>query len=618
MDLTCYLHPGWEPLIRPAKATRDWMDQTPESFAYRCLPLDIANAHGWEVLTPFAFDACWNGGISVDDIDFRLPDGVQPDLAPVSIFGQGVLTFHIFGLFRTPKGWNLWVSGPPNQPKDGIYPLTGVIETDWAPYTFTMNWRFTRPNHWIHFDAQEPTCFLFPVQRAYLEQVKPRFVSMDSDAELMGQFRMWCKSREEFQASVSQKALLVPSDKWQKYYYRGLDMEGRCPAADHRTKLRLAEFSTAGSAAPAVTPPHQALDSSLSEPVPPSNGDQSSSTPLTADHSQMVERLAFEISRGLLSGDGSSLLAGRLTEAGLTDTAARNIVEHALADPVIHAARESALQKRKRDWLLESMEQHQQLTETACQIERHCRLTGQDFLEHYYAPGRPVILVGELSEWPALARWTPRYLREAVGSRVIEYQGGRTANKDFELYKDLHRREMPFDKFIDLISDGSTGNDAYLTAYNSKRNHDALSVLYSDLGFLDEFLSRDVERPHGMMWIGPAGTVTSLHHDLTDNFIAQFVGRKRLKLIAAADVGKLDNYKHVFSRMADLEDPNLDRSQFPLLPEARVYDIVLNPGEILFVPLGWWHQVKSLDFSVTTTYTNFLWRNDWYRRYPTE
>ena len=45
MDFICYLYPGWDPLVRPAEATRPWMDATPESFAYRCLPLNIANAH---------------------------------------------------------------------------------------------------------------------------------------------------------------------------------------------------------------------------------------------------------------------------------------------------------------------------------------------------------------------------------------------------------------------------------------------------------------------------------------------------------------------------------------------------------------------------------------------
>jgi hypothetical protein len=57
MDLIAYLHPGWAPLVRPAPATRPWRDDTPKAFAYRCLPLKIANGHGWEVLNPWGFEA---------------------------------------------------------------------------------------------------------------------------------------------------------------------------------------------------------------------------------------------------------------------------------------------------------------------------------------------------------------------------------------------------------------------------------------------------------------------------------------------------------------------------------------------------------------------------------
>jgi hypothetical protein len=89
-------------------------------------------------------------------------------------------------------------------------------------------------------------------------------------------------------------------------------------------------------------------------------------------------------------------------------------------------------------------------------------------------------------------------------------------------------------------------------------------------------------------------------------------------LIPAADIGKIYNHVHVFSEITDLDDPKLDSSRFPLLSQARIYDLTLAAGEILFVPLGWWHQVKALDFSVTITYTNFLWPNDSYRTYPTE
>jgi hypothetical protein len=60
----------------------------------------------------------------------------------------------------------------------------------------------------------------------------------------------------------------------------------------------------------------------------------------------------------------------------------------------------------------------------------------------------------------------------------------------------------------------------------------------------------------------------------------------------------------------------VDPALYPRLVGARLYNVLLEPGEILFMPLAWWHQVKSLDFSVTVTYTNFLWPNDAFATYP--
>jgi hypothetical protein len=549
MELICYLHPGWEPLIRPAEATREWMSATPEAFAYRCLPLNIANAHGWEVLSPCAFEARWWGGTGTDQVEIKLASNTKPEFAPVSLFGQGVLTFHIAGLFRTPPGWNLWVGGSPNRPKASIYPLTGVVETDWAPFTFTMNWRFTRTYRWVRFEEGEPICFFFPVQRGYLETFTPNFVPIESDPEVLEQFKTWSKSRDEFHARMAQEVPHAGSDKWQKHYYRGIDASDRPGSASHQAKLRLSAFGHLKKAPATST-------QTLAKPAP---------TPATEPP--------------LASSNADSVALG------------------------------------KREWLLNAMERHRQLAPAGSKIERRVDLSHDEFLERYYAPGRPVILVGEMADWPALSRWTPQYLRDRIGSQLIEFQGGRSDDDRFEMYKDTHRRELRFDQFIDLI-DGKTGNDAYITAYNSARNANALAPLHADLGFLDKFLSRDASQPHGMMWIGPAGTVTSLHHDLTDNFIAQIVGRKRLKLIPAADVGRLYNHHHVFSEITDLEDSTVVPTRFPLVADARIYDVTLSPGEVIFVPLAWWHQVKSLDFSVTITYTNFLWPNDSFAAYP--
>ena len=544
MDLICYLHPGWAPLIRPAPATRAWMDDTPESFAYRCLPLNIANAHGWEVLSPCGFEAIWNGAPDTGAIQIRLDPGADPQRVPVSLFGQGVLTFHIEGLFRTPPGWNLWIGGSPNRQKDAIQPLAGVVETDWSPFTFTMNWRFTRPGQSVRFEAMEPIGFLFPIERGAVEAFAPRFEPIDSNPEARDGFNAWSRERDAFHKKMQTEPPAAGADKWQKHYYRGVDVDGRAWVDDHKSKLRLAPFDA--SATPQV-------------PAPPMKDERS---------------------------------AGSVPMPVVSPRAARDLA--------------------KREWLLEATERQRALSPRASALEKRAGVSRNDFLENYYAPSRPLILSGEMANWPALSRWTPDYLKTAVGDRLVDFQANRNSAGDFERAKDAHRTQAPFADFIDQITRPGAGNDAYLTAYNSAANIEALAPLRDDLGELNKYLTA----APGMMWIGPAGTVTPLHHDLTNNFIAQIVGRKRIKLAPSSEVGRLYNDTHVFSEIGDLENPGLDTARFHRLQGARVYDLTLEPGDILFVPFAWWHQVKSLDFSVTVTYTNFLWPNEAHVTYP--
>ena len=261
MELICYVQPDWDLPIRPAEATREWMDATKLSYAYRCLPLSIANAHGWEILNQIAFSGIWNGGPNPDDILLDVPPGTPAKEAPISLFGEGVITFHVNGLFRTPPGWNLWVGGSPNRPKDGIYPLTGVIETDWSPYTFTMNWRFTRRNHRVQFAAGEPICFIFPVQRATLSMVHPSFRPFESEPQLAAHYTAWSKSRNDFNKTLLQiRDSLPPAERWQKRYFRGLDMTDQSVVPDHASKLRTAPFAPITPGEPSAPDPTAPLN----------------------------------------------------------------------------------------------------------------------------------------------------------------------------------------------------------------------------------------------------------------------------------------------------------------------------------------------------------------------
>jgi hypothetical protein len=237
------------PCIRPASVRRDWMDASPQGFAYRCLPLTIANGHGWEIPGDTDFEAWWNGGDQPGDIVLRTRQ--RGRMVPVSHFGAGVLTFHIDVLLRTEPGTGLWVSGPPNSPKDGIAPLSGVVETDWAPMTFTMNWRFTRPHQVVRFAVGEPVCFFFPLPRGIVPDTRPELRDLAEAPELQAAHADWCAARASFNSALKQPGSTARQQGWQRDYHRG---RGAPEGADHRTKLQARPFPGMAEAS-ATEPP---------------------------------------------------------------------------------------------------------------------------------------------------------------------------------------------------------------------------------------------------------------------------------------------------------------------------------------------------------------------------
>jgi hypothetical protein len=225
--------------IIPAPLGREWMDATYQAFAYRCLPVNIANQNGWWITNPATFEAYWYGGNAINDVEVRF-EGIPHQYA-IPHFGNGILTFLVPYLFRTPKGINLWVKGPTNRPKDGISPLEGIVETDWSTATFTMNWKITRPNEWIRFDAGEPFCHLVPVPRGLIERFVPNLTMIDNDPPLHEAYRHWEASRRQFEAAWISGDPLARKQSWQKDYVLGKTTQGAI-ADDHQMKLVVRPF----------------------------------------------------------------------------------------------------------------------------------------------------------------------------------------------------------------------------------------------------------------------------------------------------------------------------------------------------------------------------------------
>jgi hypothetical protein len=162
----------------------------------RCLPMLIANQSGWELRNPCGFTATWIGEGGVD-VMIALDKRDAGQLLPASHFGNGILTWHLPILFRTPPGYNLLVRGPANYPKDAVSPLEGIVETDWASASFSMNWKFTRKLMPVRFEVGEPICMVVPQRRADLEEFAPELRRIESDEDLQRKYGSFLRSRDE-------------------------------------------------------------------------------------------------------------------------------------------------------------------------------------------------------------------------------------------------------------------------------------------------------------------------------------------------------------------------------------------------------------------------------------
>ncbi len=227
----------------PAAQARAWMAATPAKFARRCLPLLIANQAGWCILNRYPVRATWNGTDAFDGVSIEPLGPVLPGV--MSHFGSGILTWNLPYLFRTPPGYNLLVRGPANWPKDGASALEGIVETDWSPATFTMNWKLTRP-HWpVEFKENEPICMLVPQRRGELEAFRPAVQNLSRAPWLARLYERWSQSRYTFLRELHQPGSEAQQQGWQRDYLRGVLPDGE-RACEHQTHLTLQPFSEEG------------------------------------------------------------------------------------------------------------------------------------------------------------------------------------------------------------------------------------------------------------------------------------------------------------------------------------------------------------------------------------
>ena len=278
--------------------------------------------------------------------------------------------------------------------------------------------------------------------------------------------------------------------------------------------------------------------------------------------------------------------------------------------PELQAARAELRRVRQQRMMFRLQRQLLTTASAPGEIIRRPALSGAEFFDAFYATNTPVVMEGFAADWPALERWRPEYFREAYGDVEVAVTTDRLSDPDYDMHTAAHTEAMTMANYIDRVLGASVTNDFYMVANNRNLEKPTLAPLMDDVVYRPDYFKPDGWRGCTALWIGPAGTVTPLHHDTCNILFVQLYGTKRFLLMSPMETRLLDEARSMYAGV-DPESPEWETR----CPDVAHKTVDLKPGEALFLPVGWWHHVRALDVSVSLACTHFVRPNlfDWYR-----
>lgn len=238
-------------------------------------------------------------------------------------------------------------------------------------------------------------------------------------------------------------------------------------------------------------------------------------------------------------------------------------------------------------------------------IERREKLSSDEFFAEYVTKDRPVVVSGALSHCPAVARWTFDHLRSSSGQRIVKLKQGLNDSGVAGLKTLMSGLGDYLDRLEQYASQCASNNTPLTERPPYLHDVPLLDILPDAAGDLEGFPAEYFPRWYRSNWLqfaqfflGPKHSLTPLHFDclLTHNLFFQIAGRKRFILLPYNQLPFCYRYRW---RWCEVDAENPDFVRHPLYRETQPQECVVEPGDMLYMPPGMLHHVRSLDAAMS-------------------
>jgi hypothetical protein len=233
------------------------------------------------------------------------------------------------------------------------------------------------------------------------------------------------------------------------------------------------------------------------------------------------------------------------------------------------------------------------------EIERRYKLSSDEFISNYVKKSKPVIITGIIQNWDAFSKWSLKYLEETASNINIYV-------KKFEKNK-IILKNFTMREYVNTLEEYEKNKKNKILVNRPPYCHDLpmFSLLPSLVKDVQPFPLEYLPKWYSYKWwrycqffIGASDSLTPLHFDclLTNNIFFQVVGRKQFTILLSEDSKYCYRYNWRWFKI-DPEKPDFEK--YPLYKNANPIKFIVHPGEILYMPPGTLHHVRSLDASIS-------------------